>query len=62
MKRHAGGEALVAVQNYVHYLQLLGVTALPVTLTPPVRAQAAPPEATPAIRLAQLAAAVHDCR
>jgi len=78
MKRDAGGEALAAVQSYVRYLQRLGVTALPVTLPPPIRAEAAvqpastcsavlppqvaPTEVAPAIRLAQLAAAVHDCR
>jgi DNA polymerase len=78
MNRDAGGETLAAVQSYVRYLQRLGVTELPVTLPPPVRArtsahsahasaaglptQTAPPEATPAIRLAQLAATVRDCR
>ncbi len=42
MKRDAGGEAIAAVQSYIHYLQRLGVTALPVTLAAPVR----PPCAT----------------
>jgi len=78
VKRDAGGEAIAAVQSYIHYLQRLGVTELPVTLAPPLRtAAAAPParasattlptqaaalDAEPAVRLAQLAAAVHDCR
>jgi len=68
VKRDAGGEAIAAVQSYIHYLQHLGVTELPVTLAPPVRpeaaalpAQGAAPDAEPAVRLAQLAAAVHDC-
>jgi uracil-DNA glycosylase len=78
VKRDAGGEAIAAVQSYIHYLQRLGVTELPVTLAPPVRteaaalaARAAAPtlpaqgavlDAEPAVRLAQLAAAVRDCR
>ena len=78
MKRDAGGEAIAAVQSYIHYLQRLGVTELPVTLAPPVRTEAAALsarasattlptqgaaiDAEPAVRLAQLAAAVHDCR
>jgi uracil-DNA glycosylase len=78
MNRDAGGEAIAAVQSYIHYLQRLGVTELPVTLAPSVRTEAvAPParasattlpvqgavlDAEPAVRLAQLAAAVHDCR
>ncbi len=41
MKRDAGGEAIAAVQNYIHYLQRLGVTELPVTLAPSVRTEAA---------------------
>jgi len=77
VKRDAGGEAIAAVQSYIHYLQRPGITELPVTLAPPVRtAAAAPParasattlstqgaalDAEPAVRLAQLAAAVHDC-
>jgi uracil-DNA glycosylase len=78
MNRDAGGEAIAAVQSYIHYLQRLGVTELPVTLAPSVRteanalparasattllAQGAGLDAEPAVRLAQLAAAVHDCR
>ena len=78
MKRDAGGEAITAVQSYLHYLQRLGVTELPVILASPVRteaaalparavattlpAQGAARDAEPAVRLAQLAAAVHDCR
>jgi uracil-DNA glycosylase len=78
VNRDAGGEAIAAVQSYIHYLQRLGVTALPVTLAAPVRteaaalparasattrpAQGAARDAEPAVRLAQLAAAVHDCR
>ena len=77
MKRDADGEAIAAVQSYIHYLQRLGITELPVTLAPPVRTEAAAPparavattqpaqgavlEAASAVRLAQLAAAVHDC-
>ena len=41
MNRDAGGEAIAAVQSYIHYLQRLGVTELPVTLAPPVRTEAA---------------------
>jgi uracil-DNA glycosylase len=78
MNRDVGGEAIAAVQSYLHYLQRLGVTELSVTLAPPARteaatlparasatmlpAQGAALDAEPAIRLAQLAAAVHDCR
>jgi uracil-DNA glycosylase len=78
MNRDAGGEAIAAVQSYIHYLQRLGVTELPVTLAPSVRteanalparasattllAQGAGLDAEPAVRLAHLAAAVHDCR
>ena len=78
MKHDAGGETIAAVQSYIHYLQRLGVTELPVTLTPPVHTEAAALsarasatmlptqgaaiDAEPAVRLAQLAAAVHDCR
>lgn len=78
MSRAACGEAIAAVQGYMHYLQRLGVTELPVILAPPVHAVAAampmiasasamptqvtPPEAEPAVHLAQLAAVVHDCR
>jgi uracil-DNA glycosylase len=77
VRRDAGGEAIAAIQHYIHYLQRLGVTELPVTLVPAVRTEAAalparasttPPaqevtrDAGPAGRLAQLAAAVHDCR
>lgn len=77
MRRDAGGEAIAAVQSYIHYLQRLGVTELPVTLAPAVRTQAAAlpartsttlpaqgvaRDAEPAGRLARLAAAVHDCR
>lgn len=66
------------MQDYVRYLQRLGLTDLPVTLAPPVPAGAAAPPAlpsasavspqvpsmptAPAIRLAQLADAVRDCR
>lgn len=78
MKRATHGEALAAVQDYVHYLQRLGVTELPVTLgaamhaaassTPPLvaasaqSAQSVPTDVAPDVRLAQLAAAVRDCR
>jgi uracil-DNA glycosylase len=78
VNRDAGGEAIAAVQSYIHYLQRLGITELPVTLAAPVRTEAAalPAQASattlpapgaardaePAVRLAQLAAAVHDCR
>jgi uracil-DNA glycosylase len=78
VNRDAGGEAIAAVQSYIHYLQRLGITELPVTLAAPVRteaaalpaqasattlpAQGAARDAEPAVRLAQLAAAVHDCR
>jgi len=78
MNRDAGGEAIAAVQSYIHYLQRLGVTELPVTLALsgrteadalPARAsattlpvQGAGLDAEPTVRLAQLAAAVHDCR
>jgi uracil-DNA glycosylase len=78
VKHDAGGETIAAVQSYIHYLQRLGVTELPVTLTPPVHTEAAALsarasatmlptqgaaiDAEPAVRLAQLAAAVHDCR
>ncbi len=78
MSRAAVEEAIAAVQGYVHYLQRLGVTELPVTLTSPGRAvaasmparpsaaalptQVAPTETEPAVRLVQLAAAVRDCR
>lgn len=77
MNRDAGGEAIAAVQSYIRYLQRLGVTELPVTLAPAVRTEAvglparasattlpvqgAGLDAEPAVRLAQLAAAVHDC-
>jgi len=77
VNRDAGGEAIAAVQSYIHYLQRLGVTELPVTLASPVRTEAAAPparvsaptlpaqgaalDAEPAVRLAQLAVAVHDC-
>jgi uracil-DNA glycosylase family 4 len=78
MNRDACGEAIAAVESYVRYLQRLGVTALPVTLAPPIRTETAtlparavattlPTQGTaldvePAVCLAQLAAAVHDCR
>jgi uracil-DNA glycosylase family 4 len=78
MSRAAFTEAIAAVQGYVQYLQRLGVTDLPVTFAPPGRASTptpqAPPSAAvasppgtatptaPAVRLAQLAAAVRDCR
>ena len=78
MSRAALTETIAAVQGYVRYLQRLGVTDLPVTLAPPVRAGTpAPPvlpsasvasaqgtstPIEPAVRLAQLAAAVRDCR
>ena len=78
MNRDAGGEAIAAVESYVRYLQRLGVTELPVTLAPPIRTETAalparagaatlPTQGTaldiePAVRLAQLATAVHDCR
>ena len=72
------GKPLPQYRAICTILQRLGVTELPVTLAPPGRAemairpvapsaaglptQMAPTEAAPAIRLAQLAAAVHDCR
>jgi len=78
MSRAALTDAVAAVQDYVRYLQRLGVTDLPVTLAPPVRASTpAPPvlpsasaasiqvsstPTEPTVRLAQLAAAVRDCR
>jgi len=78
VRRDAGAEAIAAVQSYIHYLQRLGVTELPVTLAPTVHTEAAvlpartsattlPAEgaardAEPAGRLAWLAAAVRDCR
>jgi uracil-DNA glycosylase len=78
MNRDVCGEAIAAVESYVRYLQRLGVTALPVTLAPPIRTETAtlparavattlPTQGTaldvePAVCLAQLAAAVHDCR
>ena len=69
MNCDAGGEAIAAVQSYIRYLQRMGITELPVTLAPPVRtaatalpAQGAARDAEPAVRLALLAAAVHDCR
>jgi len=78
MSRTALTEAVAAVQSYVRYLQHLGVTDLPVTFAPPARAgdstppalpciTAASPQVTsspaePVVRLAQLAAAVRDCR
>jgi len=70
VNRDAGGEAIAAVQSYIYYLQRLGITELPVILAvPPVRTEAATlpaqgvaRDAVPAIQLAQLAAAVHDCR
>ena len=78
MSRTALTETIAAVQGYVRYLQCLGVTDLPVTLAPPVPAevstppalaaasaaspQVTPPPTTPAVRLAQLAATVRDCR
>ncbi len=78
MSRAAGGEAIAAVQDYIHYLQRLGVTELPVTLATRERAgaasmplissaaalptQVALTETEPAVRLAQLAAVVRDCR
>jgi len=78
MSRAALTEAVAAVQNYVRYLQRLGVTDLPVTLAQPVRAgeptavaqplaAAASPQDTsiptePVVGLAQLAASVRDCR
>jgi len=78
MNRDAGGEAIAAVQSYIHYLQRLGVTELPVTLALSGRTEAdalsarasattlpvqgAGLDAEPTVRLAQLAAAVHDCR
>ncbi len=37
MSRAAVGEAIAAVQGYVHYLQRLGVTELPVTFPSPGR-------------------------
>ena len=78
MSRTAVGEAIAAVQGYVHYLQRLGVTELPVTLPSPGRTvvaampaqslavalptQIAPAETEPTVRLVQLAAIVRDCR
>jgi len=78
MSRAAVGEAIAAMQGYVHYLQRLGVTELPVTLPSPGRTvvaampapssaaalptQIAPAETEPAVRLVQLAATVRDCR
>jgi uracil-DNA glycosylase len=78
MSRAALTEAVAAVQGYVRYLQRLGVTELPVTFVPPVRAGTPTPQtlpsasraspqvpsttAAPVVRLAQLAAAVRDCR
>ncbi len=78
MSRAALTEAVAAVQGYVRYLQRLGVTDLPVTFVPPIRAGTPTPQtlpsasraspqvpsttAAPAVRLAQLAAAVRDCR
>lgn len=78
MSRTALTEAVAALQGYVRYLQRLGLTDLPVTFAPPVPAGAATPPAlpstsavspqvpstptAPAIRLAQLAATVRDCR
>src|SRR5262245_55826495 len=78
MSRAALTEAVAAVQGYVRYLQRLGVTALPVTFVPPVRAGVTTPQPLPSAaaaspqglltlaepdeRLAQLATAVHDCR
>ena len=47
MKRDAGGEAIAAVQSYIHYLQRLGLTELPVTLALPVRTEAAALPAPP---------------
>jgi len=77
MSRAARTEVIAAVQDYVRYLQHLGVTELPVTWASPTRAAAsavqtrpaasaapsrvAPMEAAPAVRLAQLAATVRDC-
>jgi len=77
MSQVAFGNAVAAVRSYVHYLQRLGVTELPLTLGPPGPAVAAsipriasdsvmpiqvtPTEAEPAVRLAQLAAVVRDC-
>ena len=65
MSHTALTQAVAAVQGYVRYLQRLGVTDLPVTMTPRVPAgvptpQARPPE--PVVRLAQLATTVRDCR
>jgi uracil-DNA glycosylase len=78
MSRAAFGNAVAAVRSYVHYLQRLGITELPLTLGPPgpavaasmpmlasdstVPTQVPPIEAEPAVRLAQLAAVVRDCR
>jgi len=78
MSHAALTEAIAAVQGYVQYLQRLGVTDLPVTLAPSGRTGTptpqAPPSAAvaasqgtatptePAVRLAQLAVAVRDCR
>lgn len=78
MSRPALAETVAAVQDYVRYLQRLGVADLPLALAPPVPAGAATPQAlpsasaaspqvtptptAPALRLAQLAAAVRDCR
>lgn len=41
------GEALAAVQDYVRYLQRLGVTALPVTLATPARGTTSAPVPAP---------------
>lgn len=78
MNRAALPDVIAAVQDYVRYLQRLGITELPVTLGPraeapgravlPQPSAAATPrhttatEAAPAVRLAQLAASVRDCR
>lgn len=69
MSRVALTQAVAAVQDYVRYLQHLGVTDLPVTFAPsalrsaPVASAPLPATPTaPAQRLAQLAASVRDCR
>jgi uracil-DNA glycosylase family 4 len=78
MSRAARVDVVAAVQDYIRYLQYLGVTELPVPLAPPARrapatvqegavaaaapAPSLPTDAAPAVRLAQLAAAVRDCR
>jgi DNA polymerase len=62
MSREALAGLVVAVHDYVRYLQRLGVTDLPLRRAACGVRRAVGEASSAAVRLQQLAAAVHDCR